>query len=994
MVDSKQFNPLPLLSVKSGLDSSLAQISSELEDYFSQGWAGNEHLQRAHDELHRAVGVLQMLSLEGLAVFSRELETVLQEMLVQQQAPTAMHRDTLRGAILALTHYLNALADGASNTALRLFYSYQELHQLRGLESAFEIDLFFPEFGVELPAEILDVPLVASAAVSVKKARAQYQRALLKWLRQDNPAQSLRAMREAVQTVMACAPQDQHRAFWWIATGLLDCLIHDGLPAELNSNKLLARIDLQMKSMVENTQRDTEYNTTCGMQYMLARSHSVSETVDKIKQTYVLDTYLPEEQARSYGETAQLLEQMHALLNEAQELLEHCAKGDTDGSRQYADKLGDLYKLSESLDRDTLQFLCKQMHNAVAEPEDAEAVYRGRMELAMAMLILDNGIERYQKLGSQFHEEVRMISQILQSVHATTAVDESIMPSLTELYCQMEEQEVLPPLANEMRSNLQQVELSLNVFFSDADKRGELMPLRRLLIQVTGGLDILSLDFASQLILPVQHAVERYISGTNPTPTEMHSIASAVSALENYVHGLSQGQKPETKPLEDVLRSMVMDSNQAGHKLDSQETVMPSGVAVREGGEDAELLEVFLEEAHEVLETLHDQLQICQRSPHSRDAMIIIRRGFHTLKGSGRMVGLTNLGEVAWAVERALNKWIQDDKPTSISVLELIGDAEVLFQHWVDKLRSGDSALIDASGLIAVAKRIEMGEELQSPVTASTSAIEVEIPDIVIGGVSLSPVLFRIATDEASSIIETLQRLVVVLRKDTQHMVTYDFVRAAHTLAGVSRSTGFMDIADLAGALELWLQDHLDSTEAIDVLQLNLLEQSIKALEEMVAALREKQEPKARSDLITRLQIKKKQLTKPAVEVHQKAEISLDDTGINVESALNSALNEEPPIEEIKPSDDDIDLVAYVQRAVLDHANEPLQWQSPENLSGENTDSLTPPIAQQSSEVELPEKENDFFSFDMGELQKKPSLQKLLSHHQLQSSPLILMILG
>jgi chemosensory pili system protein ChpA (sensor histidine kinase/response regulator) len=89
-------------------------------------------------------------------------------------------------------------------------YSYQELHQLRGLESAFEVDLFFPEFGVELPAEVLDVPQVAAA--SIKTARAQYQRALLKWLRQDNPAESLRTMRSAVQTVMACAPQDQHRA--------------------------------------------------------------------------------------------------------------------------------------------------------------------------------------------------------------------------------------------------------------------------------------------------------------------------------------------------------------------------------------------------------------------------------------------------------------------------------------------------------------------------------------------------------------------------------------------------------------------------------------------------------------------------------------------------------------------------------------------------------------------------------------------------------------
>ena len=978
MADTKQFNPLPLLSVKSGLDSSLAQISAELEQYFAEGWAGSAHLQLAQDELHRAVGVLQMLSLEGLAVFSRELETVLQEMLAQKQAPTAMHRDTLRGAMLALTQYLDALADGASNTALRLFYSYQELHQLRGLESAFEVDLFFPEFGVELPAEVLDVPLVPAALASVKKARAQYQRALLKWLRQDNPGQSLRTMRATVQAVMACAPQDQQRAFWWIATGLLDALIHDGLPAELNANKLLARIDLQMKSMVENTQRDTEYNTTCGMQYMLARSQPVSETVDKIKQTYELGAYLPETPPLSHGETAQILEQMRAQLHEAQEILEQCVKGDADCSKRFAEKLGQLYNLSENLDRDTLQFLCKQMYNAVADTEDANAAHRIRMEMAMAMLLLGSGIDRYQRLGSQFHDQARMLAQFLQSGIAEESEQGNPLASLTALHCQLEEQEVLQPLANEMKSNLQQIELSLNVFFSDASKRAELTPLRRLVTQVYGGLYMLALDIAQQLIIPVQHAVERYIGGVNPTPAEMHAIASAVSSLEHYVHGLSQGLKPDTKSLEEVLKNIAGDSYQADQKTVKQEVAVSAGVAVREGGEDAELLEVFLEEAHEVLETLHENLQTCQRNPHSRDALITIRRGFHTLKGSGRMVGLTNLGEVAWAVEKALNKWLQDEKPAGVSVLELIGDAEVLFQHWVDKLCSGGDALIDTTALVAAAQRIESGmEEPPRPAAASPSQVEAEIPDIVIGGVSLSPVLFNIATDEAAGIIETLQRLAGALRKSDEPLVNYDFVRAAHTLTGVNRSTGFTDIADLAGALEAWLQVLLDSAAPLDILQINLLEQSINALSEMVSTLRSKQEPKARPDLITRLQIKKKQLNNPPVEAKKNDELILDSSLLNVAEERIAAQPTDKiiPLGEIMPVDEDIDLVAYVQRVTQEQAYAPLQWQSPDSLSMEGTENKKRPVAQQANEEARSETESNPFSFDLGDLHTTTGVQ-------------------
>ena len=1004
MVDTKQFNPLPLLSVKEGLDSSLTQISANLERYFTEGWGGKEHLMLAHDELHRAVGVLQMLSLEGLAVFSRELETVLQEMLAQQQEPTAMYRDTLRGAILALTHYLNALVDGASNTALRLFYSYQELHQLRGLESAFEVDLFFPEFGVELPAEILDVPLVASAAASVKKARAQYQRALLRWLRQDNPAASLRAMREAVQTVMACAPQDQQRAFWWIATGLLDSLIHDGLPAELNANKLLARIDLQMKSMVENTQRDSEYNTTCGMQYMLARSHPVSETVDKIKQTYVLDTYLPEEEAHSYAETEKVLEQMRLLKNDAQELLEQCVKGDAESNKRFSEKLGEIYALSETLDRDTLQFLCKQIYHAVSETDNTDLVHQIKMEMAMAMLLLDNGIDRYQSLNNQFHEQVRMTIQIMQSTIAAEQVDENILLSLTALHCQAEEHEIMPPLANEMRNNLQQVELGLNLFFSDENKRDELSSLKRLLTQVNGGLYMLALETSTQLVELVQHAIERYVAGANPSPNEMQSIASAISTLESYAQRLSQGQKPDTANLEEAIASINETAEQVNPAAVAEEVIVPTGVAVREGGEDAELLEVFLEEANEVLETLHAQLQICQSNPNSREAMITIRRGFHTLKGSGRMVGLTNLGEVAWSIERALNKWLQDDKPTSISILELIGDAEVLFQHWVDKLHSGGTALIDAAALVAAAQRIENGE-VQAH---EAQAVDAELADIVIGGVTLSPVLFKIATDEASGIIVTLQNLIAELRKNDHPIISYDFVRAAHTLSGISRSTGFTDISDLASALESWLQDHMDSTATTDSLQLNLLEQTINALTEMVDALRDKQEPKPRHDLIARLQIKKKELTsKPAIVIPDEkkeveelkpaeelsspedlvqpeayvieqesipsVELSLESEEVHSESNQPSdVLSLESGVLEMHADDDEMDLVAYVQRVAQEQANEPLQWQTPDKLSKTDSDYSAPKKSPGLS-TETPAEpqaaiENNAFSIDLSEL--------------------------
>ena len=53
---------------------------------------------------------------------------------------------------------------------------------------------------------------------------------------------------------------------------------------------------------------------------------------------------------------------------------------------------------------------------------------------------------------------------------------------------------------------------------------------------------------------------------------------------------------------------------------------------------ERELLETYLEEAGEVLATVRQHLDIMRRRPHDHEALVTIRRGFHTLKGSGRMV--------------------------------------------------------------------------------------------------------------------------------------------------------------------------------------------------------------------------------------------------------------------------------------------------------------------------------------------------------------------
>lgn len=854
------FNSMQLLSVKSELDSSLAKISLALESFFATG-SDVDSLSSALSELHRFTGVLQMLPMRGLVVFCTEFETLLKELSSRPQDASPMRQDAIRRALFGLTHYLDAIAAGAPNATLRLFNEYQELHQARGLDMAFEVDLFFPDSQIELPASVLNEPQLTDAGARIKSARMQYQQGLLKWLRQEGTVEALNSMMAAVHVVLGCVPQDSQRAFWWVAGGFLSCVSHDGVPPELNVKKSLSRIDQHMRSLIDGSAFDEEAALS-ELLYLVARSHTVSETVEDIKVTFALEDFLPESPPLPPSETAALLSNMRAQLAVLDETWERCVADDASACARFATQTEQLYLLSEQLDRNTLQFLCKQISATASHADDPDRAQRIAMDMAMALLLLNSGIEHYQHLGSGFHEQARILSMRMQAGMMRMPEDADKLSSLVSLYCEMEQREVMAPLATEMQSNLQHIEQSLNAFFGNAAKRAELLQVNRLLSQVQGGLHILSLDIAEQLLMTLRQITERYQQGDTPSANEMRTVASALSLMDGYVHGLTLGQKSDPVALVSALKDLSELKTGAvqTESVQAEEPITPVGVSIRSGDEDAELLEVFLEEAREVMETLRANLEISRLHLDSREPWVTMRRSFHTLKGSGRMVGLTELGEVAWAVERAMNKWLAENVPATPALLDMVGDAEVLFQHWVDMLQSGaTTAHIDTSHLLTVADCIENGKELpqakepEAPVPEVVEEPPQEEAQVQIGSVVISPVLFRIASEEAEQHVSALKSHLADLNENAEHIVSYDFMRAAHTLAGVNRTMGFTTIAELAYALEQWLEVRIDKQRVVSDTQLALLNEVITRLDGLCADVRAHVEPQPQDDLIARL---------------------------------------------------------------------------------------------------------------------------------------------
>lgn len=857
--------------VKPGIDAALTEVNARLVRFLDAPQSNASALAAAHAELHRIQGALRMIGLDGVIVYCSEIEQVLVELGDFSGKIPPLYRSVLQQALMGLKNFLDALMHGEDNATLRLFSKYEAMQHLRGLEMSFEQDLFFPDLNVKLPDSVLSIAPPLTPMASIKAARNQYQQGLMSWMRNKDDDTALPRMQQAIETVMHCVAQDRARGFWWVANGLLDCIRLDGLPQDLSVRKLLTEIDRQMREVIKEQAADVKA-VMSEMLYLIARSEKVTERAVQIREQYALANYLPDQSAVSLEDDKQSVVEMREHMQEVEDSWEQCVAGNKEACGKFVDFIEQIAQKSDKLDRNAPQYLTSKI-NGLSEylrnPEYARLIAD---DVAMALTLWRSGMSHYETLGSRFQEQALILSEQIGAAINERPGEAKSIAELVSLYGEAEQGAVTSTLASEMLANLRQVEQGLNEFFGDFTRHDQLAGLQRLLGQIHGGLNMLSLKQAEQLSLEVQSLVREFEERlTAPKAPEIQAVAGAVSALHAYLEHLTRVQGINTSGVQAALDELASLHHVAPQPVKTT-APLPADTVERPSaqgpiGEDLELLEVFLEEADEVLGIMRDNIEISQLRPDNIEPLITIRRGFHTLKGSGRMVGLNDLGDVAWAAECAMNNWVQHNKPASPGLLSFIEDAVQAFVGWVAELKSKGAASIGAQQLLARAALIEKGIDGAAPVAAqpgnpsemaaevvevqpeTTVALTQEEPEsVVIGDITLSPTLFKIASEEAGQNVLALRQQFDAMRAIEPPLVHYDFMRAAHTLAGVCRSLGFVPVVELAFALEGWLQAHIDRPSGISEQQVQM--QVIDALDEMVCSICARKMPAPRNDLV------------------------------------------------------------------------------------------------------------------------------------------------
>jgi chemosensory pili system protein ChpA (sensor histidine kinase/response regulator) len=244
-------------------------------------------------------------------------------------------------------------------------------------------------------------------------------------------------------------------------------------------------------------------------------------------------------------------------------------------------------------------------------------------------------------------------------------------------------------------------------------------------------------------------------------------------------------------------------------------------------------------------------------NPENSEALIAVRRSFHTLKGSGRMVGAQLLGEFAWSVENLLNRLINQTLVASSAMLAFVNEAAAALPALIEQLEIGIAPSFDVHLLMKRAEAFAAGD----PEAASLTSESLRVPALGAGQApaaaragGMDPVLAEIFVKEMRGHLGTLRGYVETGEQDAAaHVVTEPLYRACHTLLGSARMANCRAVMDVAQPLDAHLAAHYDAQTALTSQGLAVLREVAEALGGMADAIAAGEEVDADATLVARL---------------------------------------------------------------------------------------------------------------------------------------------
>jgi chemosensory pili system protein ChpA (sensor histidine kinase/response regulator) len=708
--------------------------------------------------LHDVFGVLRVIEVPGAALLAEEMEFVARFLAnasadVRNQ-PEGL--DALMRALVQLPAYLERVLAGGRDVPLVLLPLLNDLRAIRGQALLSEGTLLLLNLTSDRQPE---VPTSESAdgATSVanwaRRLRPKFQLALLGVLRGERLPQHLDVLAQVAERLERSAQRQPVFQLWWVVGAVIEALRAGGSDGAATLKRLLGQADREMRRLHElGEARYAEMppvDLLNNLLYFVARTPAQGERIAAVRTSFRLQELLPvsseveDQRASLSAPSIKLMETVGAAIREdlgrVKDALDVFVRT---GGSHIADLAGQLELLRKIGDTLGVLGLANLRLSVQQQLRELGAIVEAGISPAPDVLV--------DIAAALIRVEDSLESQLIGLIQPSEILD---VQEVTD----SDFRNVQSAVLRECIVNLAHIKETVSAATSGQENNGrETVP--GLLRGIVAGLMMLGRSRAIDVVERIgQHVMAAVGAGSDGAGQRLDRLADAIVSIEYYMETLQNGRSEPVYMLDNAEACLrVLESS-----LQSLSSAKPSGLALpvvsappaaqtpqppalpattsavsetqtapiqpEESGVyrtvvkaiqpvppvpaatfstaiadevDPDLIQLFIEEAREELGKIGANLEAWERNPLDEDALGRLRRSFHTLKGSGRMVGARLVGDYSWAVEALLNRLISGTRHRTSALVSLIHDAVDGLPALIDQLETRQPPVFDVTGVI------------------------------------------------------------------------------------------------------------------------------------------------------------------------------------------------------------------------------------------------------------------------------------------------------
>jgi len=865
--------------VKSEIDETLTQARQSLEAYVDNS-EDMAQLRFCLAYIHQISGSLQVVELYGAALLCEEMELFCADIISGTIASSDENLSLLMQGILQLSPYLDQVKSARKDVPAILRPLVNDYRAARGEQGLTDSAFFNPDLTIlygRLPS--LDYRKFEDPKFIelLRKLRQMYQFAMVGIFRSEDLAKNLEYCQKVFDRLSLVARGTPAGQGLYIASAFIEGLANDAIHLTSVSKKLLKDLDDELKRMSSGLssalKQKTDEHLLKSLLYHIAEADTDSGKIENIRKLLGLNRSSSSQQQKQIA--APDKETMDSVVTVLVE---------------------ELGQIKDSLDI--------MVRGNVHELQSLAALVPSIKHISDTMAMVGLGVPR-----KVLQEQINNINRFIESDHAPTDsdmmdiagallyveaslssighVDENERPKLNDAH---------EAVIAATRNGLEQTKEAITDFIGSHFDLKYLEPIPSQLNSISGGLHMIQQDKAARIIVSsVRYINQKLINdGHTPEWSELDTLADALMGVEYYLERLGQdgsvasekwleqsqnsvaqlgypvdeNENVFSENLESKIQAVASDQEESSSteetlpvnmalesESDTEKTLAPDVEAEDDSGDliDNEIIDIFLEEVGEVLEEINTYLPRYTANEEDEDSLKELRRAFHTLKGSGRMVGATVIGELAWAVENMLNRLLDSTFTCSPGLLDVVSEVTALVPELIEDFKKHaqshtDRVLYLTNKAEAIAKNDWDGAPFVPTDSAAHNESDVETElktelktELQIDNNGSLISIFKTEMEIHLSLVEN--RIDIDFESEKALKIRDSLQRAIHTIQGSAQAAHFETLAETAFACESMVKDFQSKGILLDQEVANCLKQFVSYVRAHLDNLDDTQSP-------------------------------------------------------------------------------------------------------------------------------------------------------